>query len=342
VTVKYEIYGYNLQLNFINDFELFNHFNNFVGCIIPNDTEKVIGSFTFVKTTPTYIDNNYKNNKIDCNKVQEAYVQPTGERSEVFIDEDNKTTIHYYKNYYLVEYIYAQQKVNFYYTENFYYISSLLMEFFKYYIFYISVENELFPLHSSCISDRNRNDAILFVGNSGAGKSSNALLTTFKTEYSFNNDEITYISKVDNNFLANPTNDKIKICEEMLQSLINLDIEFEYVKLDDEYVCNLRNRTSDEYNNNLKFDINTLFLLERDDSLSDIVVSAPNIIKRGELLFQNMHISVWTTKTQKRKIIHFVNDMISKLKFIHIMYPTNMINKVSDFVFERSIDGISN
>ncbi len=223
------------------------------------------------------------------------------------------------------------------YSDNFFNIDYLLMEFFKYCIFPIKMTEGWLPLHSSCVLSQKTGKTILFVGDSGCGKSSNALLMSLNFDYYFCNDEVTYLTHNDGKFLVNPTGDKVKICQEMYSSLLENNIEFVATQLESEFVCDVSSMRRNDCNlskeHNLPIDI--IFFLKRDDSKCNIQIYHPDIIEKYRCLIENCNISVWTNKKHKGMIMNMVDKLIKEVNMLSFVYPTNEINNIGNKIEEK-------
>lgn len=330
--LNYKIYGCTLKLEFQNDLILLEHLKNQVGKFVEQDNSVTTDArFMFKKTSAFELKKMYDHFVFDTKR--EVFVEPTREQAIVGYFNNDETIVHFYKKYYLVVFSSNQKEVDFYYSDNFFNIDYLLMEFFKYCIFPIKMREGWLPLHSSCILSPNTGKTILFVGDSGCGKSSNALLMALKFNYYFCNDEVTYLTYRDGKFLVNPTTDKVKICQEMYDLLLENNIKLVATQLENEVVCDVSSmcrsyNLSKEYN--LPIDI--IFFLKRDDSKYNIQVYQPDIIEKYRCLIENCNISVWSNRVHKSMIMNMLDKLIKKENIVAFVYPTNQINNISNII----------
>lgn len=339
---NYEIYGCTLKLEFQNDLLLLEHLKNHVGKILEYDnTLNTDASVVFKKTSAFELKKMYEHFVFDTRR--NVFVEPTCEQAVVGYLNDDETIVHFYNEYYLVVFFSEKKEVVFYYSDKFFDIDYLLMEFFKYCIFPIKMRDGWLPLHSSCVLSQKTGKTILFVGDSGCGKSSNALLMSLKFNYYFCNDEVTYLTYNDGKFLVNTTDDKVKICREMCDSLLENNIKFVATKLESEFVCDVSSMRRNEFTllkeHNLPIDI--IIFLKRDDSKCNIQVYQPDVIEKYRCLIENCNMSVWTNREHKRMIMNMVDKLIKEVDILLFVYPTNEINNISN-TFEEKYDEYKN
>lgn len=332
----YEIYGCTLKLEFQNDLLLLEHLKNHVGKIVEqDDAENTDASIIFKKSSAFDLEKMYEHFVFDTKR--NVFVEPTCEQAIVGYSNNDGTIVHFYNEYYLVVFYLEKKEVVFNYSDNFFNIDYLLMEFFKYCIFPIKMTDGWLPLHSSCVLSKKTGKTILFVGDSGCGKSSNALLMSLNFNYYFCNDEVTYLTYNDGKFLVNPTGDKVKICQEMYSSLLEKNIEFVAAQLESEFVCDVSSMRRNDYNfskeHNLPIDI--IFFLKRDDSKCNIQIYQPDVIEKYRCLIENCNMSVWTNREHKRMIMNMVDKIIKEVNILSFIYPTNEINNISNKIEEK-------
>lgn len=332
--LNYEIYGYILNLEFKNDLLLLEHIKNQVGKVIDQNAN-IETHFVFKKTSALELRTLYEHFSFDSKR--DVFVEPTQEYAIVGYSNSRQTIVHFYDTYYLIVFLSNEKKVDFYYCDNFFNIDFLLMEFFKYCIFPVMMNDAWVPLHSSCVISSTSGNTILFVGDSGCGKSSNALLMALNFEYWFCNDEVTYLTYRDGEFFVNTTRDKVKICRAMYDSLLENNIEFEVTQIEDEYICDVSvmRRKDDNLFPNKNLQIDMIFLLKRDDSERNMRIYEPDVIEKYRCLIQNCNISIWTTREHKRVIMNMIDKLIKEVRVVSVVYPTKDITNVSKLIEEK-------
>lgn len=322
--MKYKIYGHWLRID-TDDEILINALQNCVGHFAETDSE-LIGKVHFAKISVKQL-NNYEI-PIDGMIITSSFVQPTKEFSTVYRCLSGKKVIHFYESYYLIEYMYDSNSVLFYYTQNFYDILDLMGEFLKYYIFEKAFEYSLCPVHSSCVLNNESNKCVIFVGDSGCGKSSNALFSSLKRNFDFLNDEITYISNRDGHLAAIPTTDKFKICKPMFLELKG-EVDVICIENNEEYICDFKNY---DIRAAKIFDIECIVALVRDDRLERIEKNGLSKLELYNLILRNFHFSLCNTKESKRLVIDCVSKVIQNCNVISLRYPTKLIREINKYI----------
>ncbi len=322
--MKYKIFGHWLQVD-TNDDVLINALQLCAGHFAETEIE-TIGKVRFVKISTIQL-HNYKI-PIDGMRIIPSYVQPTKEYSTIYKSLDGEKVIHFYEHYYLIEYLYNSNLVEFYYTENVYKILDLLGEFLKYYIFEKALSFSECPLHSSCVVKKNSDKCFIFVGDSGCGKSSNALFATFNNNFEFMNDEITYITYCDGHLVSIPTTDKFKICEPMFFELKERT-KIHFIKSNNEYLCDFQNSNvrSDKV-----YDIECLVVLVRDDETECIEKNCLSKLELYDLILRNLHFAFCNTKESKKLVMKYASKIMQECNVISIRYPTKLIQEVIYYI----------
>lgn len=322
--MNYQIYGHCLQID-TDDEVLINALTKGVGHFVIANVDQ-IGTIRFVKVNASHL---YKHNKdVDGMLITSSYVQPTHEYSTIYRSLSEKRLIHFYDHYYLVEYIYDSSFVKFYYTEEFYKIIDLLGEFIKYYVFEKALSANKFALHSSCIVNKDISKSIIFFGDSGCGKSSNALMAALKRNYEFMNDEVTYIVYQNGNILSIPTSDKFKICAPMFFELKE-KASIHFTKNNAEYICDFQSANERSAK---AFHTECFVALMRDDRISNIERNSLSKIQLYDILLRNLHFSFCNSKADQKLVLDCASRIIKNCNIISIRYPTKLIRDVIDYI----------
>lgn len=327
--MKYNIFGHLLEID-TNDKVIINALQICAGHFVETDIQ-AIGEIRFEKVSVTGL----RNIQIPIEEMSAtlSFVQPTKEHSTIYKALSGERVIHLYERYYVIEYLFNKNLVEFYYTDNMYSILDLLGEFLKYYIFPKAINSNNYPLHSSCVVKSDSNQCVIFVGDSGCGKSSNALFATVNGDYEFMNDEITYITYRHEKMVAIPTTDKFKICEQMYDE-IKEHVKFDFTKIDNEYMCDFLNSTDRE---NKVLDIVCIVGLIRDDNVERIEKDCVSKLELYDLILRNLHLTLYNTKKNKLSIFKCANDIVKNCKLISIKYPTKLIGELSNQILVGGI-----
>lgn len=328
--MKYKIFGHLLEID-TNDKVIINAFQSCAGHFIETDIE-AMGKIRFAKVSVTRL----RNIQFPIEKMSAtlSFVQPTKGHSTIYKSLNGERKIHLYERYYVIEYLFNKNLVEFYYTDNIYSIlDDLLGEFLKYYIFPKAINSNNYPLHSSCVLKKDSNQCVVFVGDSGCGKSSNALFATVNGEYEFMNDEITYITYCNEKLVAIPTTDKFKICEQMYYE-IKEHIKFDFTKINNEYLCDFSSSTNRE---NRMLDIVCIVALIRDDNAERIEKEFISKLELYDLILRNLHLNLYNTKKDKLSIFECANDIVKNCKLILVKYPTKLIHEVTNQILVGGI-----
>ena len=327
--MKYKIFGHCLKIE-TNDDVIINTLRIIAGHFANSEMES-IGTIRFVKVSVTNLKKDHF--FIDEMITTSSYVQPTKEYSTIYRSYRGERAIHFYEQYYLIDYLFDLNLVEFYYTDRMYSIINLLGEFLKYYIFEKAIIYNKYPLHSSCVAKKGSNKCVIFVGDSGCGKSSNAIFATLNSKFEFMNDEITYITYRGNCLEAISTTDKFKVCEPMFVQK-NKHMKLNLEKSQNQYICDFLHSIDRE---NKVLDIVCVVALVRDDNANFIEKNCLTKLQLYALILRNLHLSVYSTKQNKLAIIECANKILKECKIISVRYPTKLIREVTNQILTGGI-----
>lgn len=323
----YKIYGFVLEMNIPNDDVLSACFDKFVGLMVQATSNEKDGVFIFRKMRVKEIQD--MDVERECEYTSDSYVDITGEYSSFGKKKDCDTFFFYYKGYYYIEFCFDKDEVKVLYSDMFYKISELLMEFMKQYCCYKAVENARYPIHSSCILDKRTNEVSLLMGDSGNGKSSLAVLASLSGKYDLLSDEINYINS-DKTVLSYL--DGIKLCVEMTDQLEAYNINVNANVVNGESIVRwkaTRERCEDV---SVGHRLKSLYVLRRENSVCRINVCLLYGIKKLEVLYKNFLLANCINKRHKIRVIKMIHYLSDQIDVTEILYPTNMIKDVIKYI----------
>ena len=298
--------------------------------ILISELEKSVG--TFWTKADCEFDFEFEMN-LECLETTECVAPQSAEHGDFYIDyidmdgiwwiDSDGTVVMNCKGVYLFSYNLERREVVLLFSNAFLEIANSVIELLKRVAIQYYFNCGKVAVHSSCIYNKKNNEAMLYVADSGSGKSSLGVLAEDLKDWVLLSDELNFVNEQS---MVLPVMDSIKICHEMLYMREKRIKENFIVSNYSQEKLLIRRKDNTEVRN---IKISKMVFLVRDDCLNDNCYRKATLNEYTSILYKNIFYGYYFDQSSRNKLLKSVNSIIKGIKKDILCYPTKNIEEAS-------------